>query len=76
MPQSGSGRCLTTSGNQGIEVVMYGSSHIEANGKGEPKVAVQDVAKVAKQHVQALITPEQNTIKLCAECWKAEGRRI
>jgi hypothetical protein len=55
---------------------MYGSSHIEANGKGEPKVAVQDVAKVAKQHVQVLITPEQNTIKLCAECWKAEGRRI
>ena len=68
--------CLITSGNQGIEVVMYGSSHIEANSKGEPKVTVQDVAKVAKQHVQVLVTPEQNTTKLCAECWKEEGRRI
>ena len=52
--------------DRGIEVVMYGSAHIEPNGKGEPTVSVQDVAKIVKRHVQVIATREYNTTKLCA----------
>ena len=49
---------------------MQGSAHIEPNGKGEPAMPVQDVAKIAKQHLQVLATPEHNTATLCAGCQK------
>ena len=37
--------------DRGIEVVMYGSAHIEPNGKGEPIVSIQNVAEIAERHV-------------------------
>ena len=36
--------------DQGIEVIMYGSAHIEPNGKGEPIVSIQNVAEIAERH--------------------------
>jgi hypothetical protein len=51
--------------DQSVEVVMYGSAHIEPNGK-----AVQGVAKIAKQHMQVLPTPKHNTTTQCAGCLK------
>ena len=49
---------------------MYGSVHVEPDSKGEPTVPAQDVAKIAKRHVQVIATREQNTTKLCAGCWR------
>ena len=49
---------------------MHSSAPIEPNGKGELTVPVQDIAKIAKRHVQVIATPEYNTTKLCAGCWK------
>jgi len=60
--------------DQGVEVVMYVSAHIEPNSKREPTVPTQDVAKIAKRHLQVIATRAYKTTKLYAGCWK-EARK-
>ena len=67
--------------NKGVKAVMYRNAHVEPTGKGEVPVPVKELAESAKKYVRILMTPEYNTTKKCAKCWKnvkkqGNGRRI